>query len=823
MIPRRLIIILLVAITCVVALITPMYVMLSQDVFDYEYLKNNHPIFGIAWAFLGSIWAALGIISIIKQEYLTLLIRRDIQNVAFIENPKKFINRVEDIRSVILSIIEQNTISVYGQKGVGKSELLKYVCDVFRRKPCLKLLPKDLQQLVKRNLLKNSYYIDLSDEEGWEKIIEQISVNIVKEKFDNIMELSSKINDIKKSKPILIFLDNVNNYASVQDIIKNISIYKSQRPQDKIIFGSVSRLTDPRIEIWPIEIRPFKENHCKLFLNAKGIKVPSTKLDLLIAQSSGLPLYLNLISLYQGSLEKVEDSFSDYFLKNIYYRLEIEDQELLIFISICNISITTINRIDLNVAGISGLDGGLRRLTQYSAIIQTNLGISTEIKVHDLIRDILLDHIKSDIPQKTYDVAKFLKKCSPLASITILALSSNCTNNDINSIKKSIEQQINKNNYPFLLSYWENTNQWACKSSALYKNNQLQMMSVHGYIVALLGTGNYHKAEQIINSAMLYEIRAIRPDKIENHLSFDLLYSIADMDHLLNRYDIARESIIHLYDRATKMGWTDKQVQNLWLWAHLTGHIGDDLQGAISTYETCKLKAKELNNELWVIRASHGIDSMNFTKSGNENVSSEKIRALIDRAIAIQSGAPIISALYRNLSRYYRLNKDFIRADSAIEKSIEAAQETGLRTLINCDFSKGENARFSGDFKLAINYYTTVLDSTRNNGDINLHTSALLSSCICKLLIDKNTNEEILNDIENEIIFAEDESTKHNMLVTQVRAKIVRYLWSNFKKLNNSDLKSQIQSNAKHLGLSRDIQILESGIEKIKELEIHVH
>lgn len=812
--------ILLIAICIITALFVAGYMLTRAGVANGDFLKDHDYIFGILWAILGSTWATLSIINILKQEnqhrLRSILNSRD----SYISDYKKFINRVDDIKHVLSTVIADKSTTVFGQKGVGKSELLKYVADVIQRKKCFRALPKDIKKKVRKNLPKTVFYVDLMDSIGWSEMLSQLSTVMVGQKAESITDLANILRS-KKQKPLVLIIDNLNNDASVHSVVNNILIYQGLRSDDKIILGSVSCIEDPRLGAWPIEIKPFEEGHCRLFFNSRGINLSKHELGTLVAKSSGLPIFLNLISLYRKRISTQKGTFKEYYISEIIGNIDENEKEILFFLCICNISLTAIRKIDLHNSEFPDVEGSLRQLRKWSSIIESNYQGNIEIKVHDLIRDIVLEHRKSEIPGKSVDAYRFLRRQNELASTVTLTMSAKYSKSDIKNAKKVVQRQVDEQNYSFLICCWENGVRWGSSSSLIHDDNDFRLLLAHGYIASLLGIGEYHKADSFINSTVLYKHRSVRPDKIENLLDFDLLYAIADMDHLLNRYELSRAVIVDLLSAAKRFKWKSKEAKALWMHAHLTGHMGDDLLGAIEVYKDCQQISNKINDEVMAIRACQGIFSIKFTCGDSVDLS--EINECLEKAASLNGGGLIFSALYRSLSRYYRLNEQHDKAVDAVEKSATIANRYGLRTSINCDFARGENARSIGDFLSSITFYERVMKATEANGDVNLYTSALLAWCISRLLSDEVRNGDDHSLIEDRIYHVETVSEKHMMSVSRVRTDIVRYLYDCDRGKESDVRKAEIENTLDGLGLFRDKTILREDREGFRRLEIHVH
>ena len=137
-----------------------------------------------------------------------------------------------------------------------------------------------------------------------------------------------------------------------------------------------------------------------------------------------------------------------------------------------------------------------------------------------------------------------------------------------------------------------------------------------------------------------------------------------------------------------RMKWPAELALTRWHWAHLTGHIGDDLEAALAEYAKCETDANKFEDEILAARAFNGSAAINFTRDGGASISVFDLESRIEAISDLPGNGPTLSALYRNLSRLHRLNGDSRAASVAIEQSAKVARLTGLRTLINCDYGR---------------------------------------------------------------------------------------------------------------------------------------
>ncbi len=95
----------------------------------------------------------------------------------FFSNPAKFINRLDELRKLLNAMSAQNVICVHGQKGVGKSEFLKFISDLLRSP---NRVAKKFDDSIKlRTKRREAIYVDLFDSASMDDVIKQISLLVL--------------------------------------------------------------------------------------------------------------------------------------------------------------------------------------------------------------------------------------------------------------------------------------------------------------------------------------------------------------------------------------------------------------------------------------------------------------------------------------------------------------------------------------------------------------------------------------------------------------------------------------------------------------------
>lgn len=779
-----------------------------------QVISFKEPI-SLAWAFVGVCWATLGIVN----GLIDLLGKLNIINKSpaqIILDNEEFVNRTDEIRKIATNI-NKNSISVYGPKGVGKSQLLKFIV----RLCCDFKFSKNRIGEGSAKLLSTfqPLYVDLSDCISTGELLEQISIAISGEKNSN-MSIWKLLSDYYGESPVLIILDNVNIQASIKECLKIYQLNKNYRDKDRFIFASIEPITDIRSKLITIDIYPFDPSHCREMAQNLDQSITAEEAEKIYIRSNGLPIYISFLANYKNVIHNDYNSFGQYFINEIYSKLSDKEQDQVIMIALINLTTTSIPLLKYVDPMANQFASDIRALNKYSIFIWLNNFSGQYFKLHDLIRDIVLQNKKEEIPLYSSKVHSFIENSDSKSEIVyqLLSVPHECKVNESTLVEKLMLLRESAS-YPLIMGMWDIIENYSTPESTVNCIKRVRDDFLYSYLFALLGTGDYNSAEKLSGSKIFQSVLPNRQKDLESKISFNIKYSLADMDHLLNRYTTARESIHLLSDECKSKGWTEEFIQCKWLECHLTGHLGDNILPLAQQYKNVANQATGAGYPILSIKCLHGCNSIYFTMTGVDDIKLDDLTSLL--AFAENSGAnkALISGIYSNLSRFFRLSKDYESSEIYLHKSLKLALECGARTYINCEFSKAEILRFRGNFKEAILSYDTVIKETTINQDKNLLTSAMYGKIISAIYNSKNIANTQFENYENDIVFIERVSEQYSMFITTLRCKILRHFFSHNK---NSEYKSLYTSLGNH-GLRRDQSILSDIDQNLQFIEIHVN
>lgn len=796
-------------------------------------LSNIQPIISFFSVICGAIWAISGIIlnwsTLVQNAEKAKERYQSFKEKSFIHiiKPEKYINRKVEIKHILESVRLNFITNVYGFKGSGKSETLMMICDIingFHKKIVKQRILKEYLDFKKKRDL--CFYIDLSEVAGVQDMILQLSISVLGCDISDISQLAKVVKKKLGKKKVIIILDNLNSKQAGSKIIEKISVYLRIRQQDRFIIGSVERLFDISNETKYLQINPLDETGIREYLDSKYTYPLDLDIDKIKSKTHGLPLFLNLLIVeLENRDEKNLDHSVETFLTNyILEKLPNEARKLLAFLSFFNLTSTTIEVITLINFPITDIDVNIEILKKYSTIIELSSYKKRSIKVHDLIRDIVIKTSKEDqyeINKTLYEYYK-LKKDYHRATLHWFL-----TGKDAHEEKNAIDfikREIENSNYPYLVSVWDIYNRNREFTFSLDNNHELQQLILYSYVQALLGEGDYKSAEVLVNSSQFG--RSFLPDirNIKNEMELEFHFALVDLDHLLNRYYEALEVLDILLSVSVNKNFKKKETECIWLKAHLMGHIGSDLDNSILLYNNCIEKAKFHNYQKYYLKSKNGLFAIKAAKNLFDDNYENQLDEALNEASKVDGTASIIASLLRNKARYYRRNNRFEEAINLVDESLNIARENRLRTVFNCHLSYGDILRFKGDYRESITYYKKVLKFTNENGDVHLESSAIGGLIISEIGLNDPIYHKDWNNAMESILSYQEIAEKHSLEVTKYRFEIIQSFINDKIGANKSENNDYFSKKASSMGLLYEYDLAESlTLENLSKMEMHIH
>jgi hypothetical protein len=791
----------------------------------------------ILWPFLGSIWAFLGIVSTI----ITLRTQSKQSEKGgfykkfFKSSPSKlfsqevFLNREQDILNAIKYLESERVINIFGRKGIGKSEVIKIVCDYINQHNT-KFLRKKINELSDIKLgLKIALYVDLSDLSNKDEIISQIGQSLLRKEIKTLIGLLNELENSYGSKAILYSIDNVNNLVTQREVARIVNQILLVRKNDRIIIGSIFQMRSIGFSCKYIEIKPLKQNDFSKLSNFEGKEFSKSEIEEIYKRTFGIPIYLQLLyrSKYKGF--EIDQTFEirEIVIQVILPQLHENTQKAIIALSFLNLSQTT---IDFNLLSkfVNGqFDQIIFEARQFSLIIDSYLGEKRELKVHDIIRDIIVSEFLSS-SNLNIEIYEYYKEANDNCRALFHWIITEKKIEDLPFAIDVITKEAEKENSSFFIGLWDLTHRFV-RSPTINRSHQLRQTFdnwlAFGYITALCSIGDYPTAENISKDFPLDGTGISSLAKIETDLDFKFHFLLADLDHLINQYAKALVVTEQLLNYCHFEKFNKFKPRVLWMLAHLYGHLGTDLDSAETFYKDCLEVSCQLNQPNFRLRSINGLAAISAVRNHLDWDYEKTLTEAIKEAENIDGANSIVASLYRNLARLRRREKYFINAQKALNESFKVCRDNELRTLYNCHYAQGEIARAEGKYKSAVKAYEIACNFNKVNKDENLRTSSTLCIIMCEILQGEPLYFKSWDNSEEALLECEKIAEELSMTITSFRTKIIRNFFVNSLSKNKLYDNLKLKDQAFILGLKYEYERLNEtpSIVMLKEMEIHVH
>ena len=460
-----------------------------------------------------------------------------------------FTNRINEIK-MILELLNNNNnnkvISVYGNKGVGKSEFLKIITDYINNNiKSNKLNDTFIKNDIKRDkyhILKNykAIYFDLSDKMGMTEIITEIFSKIFPNiKINKNISYHYFLNELEKvyNKQNIIFIfDNFNNGALKSELIKIFQEHQIQRCKDLFIIGSINEFISYSESILYIEITSIQDKKViKEFAAKKGIDLTDESLNKLYSMSYGLPIYLNII--LNNEFTQINNrllllNINEYII-DLVSKLDEETMRILkycAFISALNTTLKLDIFIELGFNSSSKIH--FEKLIKNSLLI--DLGNNT-FKMHDIITDFIIEkHIVSS-QDISVSLINYYKQRHQNKEVVIYSLLTNDFSNK-ELIIKVLKEEIDNDNLPYLFTLGELIRKYQYIKSLYSIDSEIYNYLIYSYLYMKMGMGDYIGAEELVNNLLAGQIKLVHISDISSDIEFEFNYLVADLLHLQNKY-----------------------------------------------------------------------------------------------------------------------------------------------------------------------------------------------------------------------------------------------------------------------------------------------
>lgn len=692
------------------------------------------PRFTIAIALIGLVGTVLtivnGIVSIRSSKFPSRRPRAALLEPR-LASADAFVDRGTETDSLVQAIESHPVANLHGRKGSGKSHFLAFVSDVANgyRKPGTDR--SALRRLADYHVL----YFDLSDALGFDDIVKRLFLANFPDQTASWEQLTHIIDTSFRRRPVILILDNVNSEGISASLGRAIYYYLAHRPSDRVVLGSIRPISFVNLDVHRLPFDGFDQAAITEFASASRVQLDSGQLEAVRESSDGLPIFLRLLFAHWDHSVKIPPGTADgirtLLRETIAPRLSEEARQLLVGTALLSILNAEVIGNDLRRVPVSGLEDALEELRTYSLINLRQRSTTRSVKLHDLVRDAVIEVFDAAVGPMARDLADAAEKRGATRESALLWLFAAPDGLDKAETREhvigAIVAAVDAKDYPFLSSVALIARTRAQVKKIGLGHVRLSDALIFAEASAFTGVGKYEDALASLERLSPVTARKLQAAEGEfSALEFELAYLQANLLHLQNRYDEALVAFGVLRSVTERPDFKPNAARLEFALGHVLRHQARDLDGAIARFQAAEamaIEAGDLPTELSSVTGRIG--TLIYLDLLPENAKDELL-AFERRLDGESRHRNYLPKVWKSLSQV-----DFREGRSApafehINRAIRATLELNDRLLFNYRFERAEFSRLSGSYEDALDDYCFVLECGRANGDRNLIANALL-------------------------------------------------------------------------------------------------
>ncbi len=640
------------------------------------------------------------------------------------------VDRERDIAQIVKRIDDDRVVNCWGRKGVGKSFLLQHLADVVnghrQRRPRGGPKPKRLRAAL---------YFDLTDAVGFDQVERQVTQTALRRSDARWEEFVASVAAIFGRRRLLLVLDNVNTPGLWPSVGRAIYEYLARRPHDRVVLGSIDPVSLMNLRVEHVCLRPFDPESIGELVAARGHAVTPERLADLHDQCSGLPLYAHALAAHDSPLlgDSSAGPAEALFEQDLVSRPP-EVRELIAYAALMGLVGRVVPTAALGQFPIAQLEAQLQAAEPIlQAVPHTGRRF---FRIHDLFRDAALRVLRTEVSCAARDLFARARSDGRMLNAAIYAMfaePAEIGEDDFDDVLAPvIRSAVESRNYALL----SNLHSWSRQTAAVLRFITADVdrhdLFIFGRASELAGLGRYAEAQEELASSSI--ARARRPLGVAaTQLDADLRFLQADIAHLQNRYNEAREMFEALEGRAATTGNGSLEARCIWGQAHVLRHQGRELDTALLLFaRAIELAdaAGELFAKVYSVTGATGIKVFSCAVPGDE----EQILDEVEKAIATNVVHPgYMLEVWKSQAQVAWFRGDAEKASAIVEEALKKALALNDRLLYNLCFERAEFRRLAGDTEAALEDYVRVLEFGERNGDRNLISNSLLGAVLTDL------------------------------------------------------------------------------------------
>jgi tetratricopeptide (TPR) repeat protein len=687
-----------------------------------------------------------------------------------------FVDRGPETDSLVRAIESHSVTNLHGRKGSGKSHFLAFVSDVANghRKPGANR--SALRRLTDYHVL----YFDLSDAMGFDDIVKRLFLANFPDQTASWEQLTHIVAASFGQRPVILILDNVNSEGISTSLGRAIYYYLAHRPSDRVVLGSIRPIGFLNLDVHGLPFDGFNQEAITEFASASNVQLDSEQLNALRETSDGLPIFLRLLFAHWDRGARIPPGTADgirvLLREAIAPRLSEDAGRLLVGIALLSILNAEVIGDDLRRLPISGLEKALEELRAYSLINVRHRATTRSVKLHDLVRDAVIEVLHAAVGPMARDLAVAAEKRGADREASLLWLFAAPNGLDAEATRERVIQAIvvavSAKDYPFLSSVALIAATRAEVKKIGLAHERLADTLIFAEASAFTGIGKYEEALISLEGLSAATARKLQAADGEfSPVDFELAYLQANLLHLQNRYDEALDAFGALRRVTEHPNFLSHAARLEFAIGHSLRHQARDLEGAMRHFrsaEAMAIEAGDLPTELSSVTGRIGTQV--YLDQLPDGVEDELI-AFESRVADDTKHNNYLPKIWKSLSQVCFRDRRTSLAFEHINRAIRGALEFNDRLLFNYRFERGEFSRLTGNHDDALSDYCYVLESGRSNGDRNLIANALLGIVETEISSGRLAFHRSKADLRGSILQARAIAMDADILATQQQAE----------------------------------------------------
>lgn len=638
------------------------------------------------------------------------------------------INRDAEMRDLVTRLDEHQVVGCHGPRGAGKTFLLKHLADVINgnRHP--------VRGQPKPKRVSAALYFNLAAATGFTDACSQICGEALQDSGGLWSDFVAYVNHQFQHRNVILILDNMNSPGLWRELGEHVYTYLADRKKDKVLLGSIDPVVLGNQDVQHVPVQGLNLPAAKELVARRGVSMTCDELAVLHAECRGLPLYLRVLSTYDGKTRSGRGTAV--IDEQLIPELPAETRRLLSYASLTGLMERQISRSELAQFPLAHLDDQLEIVENRTLVTAVPGSDDRYFEIHDILRDTALRVLAFEVADAAGVLFEREYARGEFEHAALFAMFSDPAKLGAERLDDLfatvIRTAVDARNYAFLGNLYARAHEHT--DLLLFITGDQARTDLFRFARAseLAGLGRYEQAEVELHSSSIVRAR-LSPDRDDTELQTDLRFLQADIAHLLNRYDESAQMFADLGRWAEKRRRDALHALCLWGQAHVLRHQGRNLEEAMSLFERATVLS-EANGQLFTrVKAITGATGIKVLV-GDVPDDEEELLASLEQEIATSSthdGHMLEIWKYQAQVAWLRGRRE--DAATIIESAIRRALALNDRLLYNLYFERAEYARFEGDFASALHDYGRVLNFGEENRDRNLIANALLGNVLVAL------------------------------------------------------------------------------------------